>query len=324
MKAIVYSKFGSTDNFKLKEVEKPNPKDNEVLIKIHAASINSWDWDMVRGRPLLYRLLFGIFKPKFPIIGCDVAGKIEAVGKNVSHLKLGDEVFGDVSPCGFGAFAEYVCAPENLIALKPANATFEEAAAIPQGAVLALQSLQIKKDIKPEHHILINGAAGSMGPFALQLTKLKGATVTCVDAAPKLNMLSALGADHVIDYTQEDFTKNGKRYDMIIEPVANQSIFAYKRSLAPNGNYVIVGGKVRRIFQTLFVGSLISLFTDKKMRILVHHPNTNDLNILKELVEAGKLKSIIDKTFPLQDTPKALKYYGSGNAIGKVVITVEE
>jgi NADPH:quinone reductase-like Zn-dependent oxidoreductase len=322
MEAIVYSEFGSTENFKLQEVEKPGPKDNEVLIKIHAASINSWDWDMVCGRPLLYRLLFGLFKPKYNIIGCDVAGTVEATGKNVSHLKVGDEVFGDVSPCGFGAFAEYVCASENLIALKPINASFEEAAAIPQGAVLALQSLNHKADLKPGNHILINGAGGCMGPFVLQLAKLKGVTVTCVDAALKLNMLSTLGADHVIDYMQEDFTKNGKLYDLIIEPVANRSIFEYKNSLAPNGNYVIVGGKVRRIFQTLFVGSLISMFTNRKMRILAHRPNTNDLYVLKELFEAGKLKSIIDKTFPLHEIPKALQYYGSGNAIGKVVITV--
>ena len=323
MKAIIHSKYGSTKNLKLEEVEKPKPKANEVLVKIYASSVNSWDWDLVQGRPIIYRLIFGLFKPKFKIIGCDIAGRIESLGANTQQFKVGDDVFGDVSGCGFGAFAEYVCVPENLLAIKPSNATFEQAAAMPQGAILALQSLQHKKDIKPEHHILINGAGGSMGPFALQMAKLYGAKVTCVDSSQKLEMLRSLRADHVIDYTKVDFTKSGQQYDLIIEPVANRSIFKYKRALNKNGVYIVAGGKVRRIFQTLFIGSLISMITDKKMKILMHKPNQKDLNVLKNLFEEGKLKSIIDKTYPFNEIPDAIQYYGEGKAVGKVVIKID-
>jgi len=321
MKAIVWTKYGSPDVLHLGEAEKPTPKDNEVLIKVHAASINSWDWELLRGKPFVNRLLFGLLKPKI-ILGCDIAGRVVAIGKNVKQLQPGDDVFGDISGCGWGGFAEYVCARDNALALKPASMTFEEVAAVPQAALLALQGLRDKGQIQPGQKVLINGAGGGAGTFAVQIAKSFGAEVTGVDSTRKLDMMRSIGADQVIDYTQEDFTKNGQRYDLILDVAAYHSIFDYKRALSPKGIYVMVGGSTARIFQVMFLGPWISMTGSKKMGILMHKPN-KDLAFIKELLEAGKVVPVIDRRYPLSEVPEALRYFGKGHAKGKVVITLE-
>ena len=321
MKAIVYERYGSPDVLELKEVEKPVPKDNEILIKVYAASVNDWDWGLLRGKPFVNRLLFGLLKPKIKILGVDIAGQVEAVGRNVKKFQPGDEVFGDISGCGWGGFAEYVCALENALSLKPASITFEEAAAVPQAAVLALQGLRDKRQIQPGQRILINGAGGGAGTFAVQIAKSFGAEVTGVDSTSKLDMMRSIGADQVIDYTREDFTKNDQRYDLILDFAAYHSIFDYKRALSPKGIYVMVGGSSARIFQVMFLGPWISMTGSKKMGILAHKPN-KDLAFMKELFEAGKVVPIIDRRYPLNETAEALRYFGEGHARGKVVITV--
>jgi NADPH:quinone reductase-like Zn-dependent oxidoreductase len=320
MKAVVYTKYGLPDVLELKEVEKPVPKDNEVLIKVHAASVNDWDWGLLRGKPFMNRLIFGLLKPKDKILGGDIAGQVEAVGRNVKQFQPGDEVFGDLSSCGFGAFAEYVCARENALVLKPASMNFEEAAAYPQAGVLALQGLRDK--IQKGQKVLINGAGGGAGTFAVQLAKSFGAEVTGVDSTRKLDIMRSIGADHVIDYTKEDFTKNGQCYDLILDFAAYHSIFDYKRALNPKGIYAMVGGSMARMFQLVFLGPLISM-TGKKMGILLHKPN-KDLVFMKELFEAGKVVPVIDRRYPLGKVAEALRYFGEGQARGKVVITMEE
>lgn len=321
MKAIVYTKYGSTDVLKLREVEKPDPKDNEVLIKVHAVSVNSWDWDLMRGKPFLVRL-GGLLKPKYKILGADIAGRVVAIGKDVKELLPGDEVFGDISGCGWGGFAEYVCVRESALSLKPASMTFEEAAAMPQAAVLALQGLRDKGKIQAGQKILINGAGGGVGTFALQIAKLFGAEVTGVDSTQKLDMLQSMGADQVIDYTQEDFIQRGQQYDLILDVVGSRSIFDFKRALNPKGTYVMVGGPPARIFQVIFLKPLISI-TSKKMSILIHKPNKNDQNVIKDFFEAGNVVPIIDRCYPLSEVAEALRYLGEGHAKGKVVICVE-
>lgn len=323
MKAVVYTKYGSPDALELKEVEKPAPKDNEVLIKVHAASINSWDWDMLTGRPLEYRLLSGILKPrKTKILGCDIAGRIEAVGKNTKKFHPGEDVFGDLCEGYWGGFAEYARARESELTLKPAGMTFEEAAATPQAGLLALQGLCEKREIRPGQRILINGAGGGVGTFAIQMAKSFGAEVTGVDTPGKLDMITSLGADYAIDYTKEDFTKNGKFYDLILDVKTDRSIFDYRRVLSSNGIYVTVGGRSARILQLVFLGSMISKIGTKKLTLIMHKPN-KDLNILNELFESGKIKPVIDRSFPLRKTAEAFKYFGEGHFKEKVVIIVE-
>jgi len=324
MKAIVFTKYGSPDVLQLKEVEKPIPKDNEVLIKVHAASVNSWDWELLRGKPFVNRLLFGLFKPKIQILGIDIAGQLEGIGRKVKQFQPGDEMFGDLSGCGMGGFAEYVSVHENALALKSASMTFEEAAAMPHTAALALQGLRDKGHIEKGQKVLINGAGGGAGTFGVQIAKLFGAEVTCVDRAEKLDMLRSLGADQVIDYTKEDFTKNGQIYDLILDVVTYRSIFDYKRVLAPKGIYVMLGGgSWGRVYQTIFLGPIISMTGRKKMGILMHKAN-KDLAYIKELFEAGKLKPVIDRRYTLSEVPEALWYLGEGHAKGKVVINMEE
>ena len=323
MKAIVYEKYGPPEVLQLKEVAKPTPKDDEVLVKVHAASVNDWDWGLLRGTPFMNRLLFGLLKPKYKILGSDIAGQVEAVGRNVKQFQPGDEVFGDISGGGWGGFAEYVCARENALALKPASMTFEEAAAVPQAAVLALQGLRDKGQIKKGQKVLINGAGGGSGTFAVQIAKYFGAEVTGVDSTSKLDMVRSIGADQVIDYIKEDYTKSGQRYDLILDVVTYRSIFDYKRALSPKGIYVMLGGgSWARVFQTMFLGPLISMIGSKKMGILMHKPNKKDLNFMKELFEAGKVVPVIDRRYPLSEVAEALRYFGEGHARGKVVITV--
>jgi NADPH:quinone reductase-like Zn-dependent oxidoreductase len=321
MKAIVYKRYGSPEVLELREVETPAPKDDEVLIKIHAVSINDWDWGLLRGTPFVNRLLYGLFRPKKTILGSDIAGRIEAVGKNVKRFHLGDEVFGDLSG-RWGGFAEYVCAPETALALKPPTMTFAEAAAIPQAAMLAVQGLRDRGGIQPGQKLLINGAGGGVGTFAVQIAKLYGVEVTGVDSAAKLDLLRSVGFDKVIDYTQEDFTRNGMRYDLILDVKTNRSIFDCARALSPNGTYVTVGGSMARLFQALFLWPLISMTSKKAFRVVVLKPN-KDLAYMSELFEAGKVKPVIDRRRGLSEVPEAMRYFGAGIHKGKVVITLE-
>jgi NADPH:quinone reductase-like Zn-dependent oxidoreductase len=322
MKAFVFTKYGPPDVLKLREVETPTPKDDEVLIKVHAASVNDWDWCLVRGKPFFIRLLCGLLKPKITIPGVDIAGWVEAVGRSVKRFQPGDEVYGDISECGFGGFAEYVCARENALALKPASMTFVEAAAIPHAAMLAIQGLRDKGQIQPGQNVLINGAGGGVGIFGVQIAKLIGVDVTGVDSLGKLDMMRSMGFDQTIDYAQEDFTKNGQRYDLILDTKTNRSIFDYARALSPNGIYVTVGGSMARLFQALFLGPWISMFSKKNIRIVALKPN-KDLDYINELFEAGKVKSVIDGPYKFSEVPEAIRHFGEGKHKGKVVIAVE-
>jgi NADPH:quinone reductase-like Zn-dependent oxidoreductase len=321
LKAVVYKKYGSPNELTYTEVEKPQPKDHEVLINVHAASINSWDWDLLHGTPFLVRI-GGVRKPKYAILGADIAGRVEAVGKAVKHFVPGDDVFGDISGCRWGGFAEYVCASEMALSRKPAQLSFEDAAAIPQAAVLALQGLRGKGVIQKGDKVLINGAGGGVGTFAIQLAKLFGAEVTAVDSAMKLPKLIALGSDKVMDYSKEDFTTNGEKYDFILDVVGNRSIFDCKRALNSNGHYVMVGGTMPRIFQMLFLGSLISMVGKKKLRLLLHKPNPSDQNELMALWKFGKIAPVIDRHYPLGHVAEAFSYFGEGQHIGKVMIRI--
>ena len=321
MKAIVFERYGFPDVLEFKEVEKPAPRDDEVLVKVHAASVNSWDWELLRGTPFANRLTFGLRKPKIKTLGADMAGRVEAVGGRVKQFQPGDEVYGDLSACGWGGFAEYVCARENAVTLKPASMTFEQAAAVPQAASMALQGLRDKRQIQNGQKVLINGAGGGVGTFAVQIAKSFGAEVTGVDSAAKLELMRSLGADHVMDYTQEDYTKNGKCYDLILDVMAHRSISDYKRALSPEGIFVFVGGSVTLAFQLLFLGPWISMAGSRKYRILIAKPN-KDLDFLKALFEAGKVVPVIDRRYPLAEVPEAIRYLGEGHTQGKVVITV--
>ena len=323
MKAIVYHKYGSPEVLQLKEVEKPTPKDDEVLVKVHAASLNAADWHLLRGKPFLVRLMgFGLLKPKNKILGADMAGRVEAVGRNVKQFQPGDEVFGEISECGFGAFAEYVCAPENALALKPASMAFDEAAAVPLAALTALRGLRDKGQIQPGQKVLINGASGGVGTFAVQIAKSFGAEVTAVCSTRNLDKARSIGADQVIDYTQDDFTKSGQRYDLILAANGYHSIWDYKRALSPKGIYVMVGGSMAQMYQAMFLGPLISKTGSKKMGFLLQKSNQEDLVFMRELLEAGKVVSVIDRRYPLSEVPEALRYLEEGHARGKVVITL--
>ena len=321
MKAIVRTKYGPPEVLQLKEVAKPIPEDDEVLISVEAVSINRSDWEGLRGKPL-YARIGGLLKPRHQILGSDIAGRVEMAGRNIRRFQPGDEVFGDILR-SMGGFAEYVCAPENALALKPASMTFEEVAAIPQAAVIALQGIRDKGQVQPGQTVLINGAGGGAGTFAVQLAKFYGAEVTGVDNTGKLDFLRSLGADHVLDYTQEDFTKNGNQYDLILDLIAHRSVFAYKRALRPNGRYLMVGGSVATIFQILLLGPWIGRTAGKNIRLLAVQPNPKELVYITELYEAGKVVPVIDRRYPLSEVAEALRYLGEGRAKGKVVITVE-
>ena len=322
MKAIVCRKYGSPDVLRLEELEKPTPKDHEVLLKVHAASANAGDWHLLRGEPFPVRLMFGLLKPRHKILGADVAGRVAAVGRNVSEFQPGDEVFGDISVCGFGAFAEYVCVTENALVLKPANLSFEEAAAVPAAAVTALQGLR-KGQIQPGQKVLVNGASGGVGTFAVQIAKSFGADVTGVCSTRNLDRVRSIGADHVIDYTREDFTQNGRRYDLILAANGYHSIGDYKRALSPNGIYVMTGGSGAQMFQAMFLGPWLSMVGNKKMGNLLMKPNKKDLVFVKELLEAGKVVPVIDRRYPLNEVADAIRYLEEGHARGKIVITLE-
>ena len=312
MKAIVFAKYGSPDVLQLKQVEKPVPQDNEVLIKIHASSINPFDWRTMRAKPFFIRLQEGLLKPKNKRLGADFSGQIEAVGRKAKQFQPGDKVFGICS----GAFAEYVCVNEDEIALKPAGATFEEAAALPIAAITALQGLRDKGQLQPGQQVLINGASGGVGTFAVQIAKSFGAEVTGVCSTKKLALVSSIGADHVIDYTKENFTQNGQCYDLIFDAAAYHSLSDYQRALSPQGVYVWIGGSLAMILK-------IMLSRSKKFTLLSAKKNKKDFNLLKELFETGQVKAVIDRSYPLREVAEAIRYLEAGKARGKVVITVE-
>jgi NADPH:quinone reductase-like Zn-dependent oxidoreductase len=322
MKAIVYTRYGPPEVLQIKEVARPTPKDDEVLIRVQAASVNRSDWEWLSGTPL-YARFGGLLRPRHHILGSDVAGRVEAAGRNVRRLQPGDEVFGDISG-SMGGFAEYVCARESALALKPSGMTFEEASAIPQAAVISLRGIRDKGKVQPGQKVLVNGAGGCAGMFAVQLAKLYGAEVTGVDSSSKLDFMRSIGADHVIDYALEDFTKNGQEYDLILDVVAHNSVFAYKRALRPNGRYLAVGGSMGTLFQILLLGPLIGRTSGKKIRILAVLPNLEDMVHVTELCESGKVVPVIDRRYPLSEVPEALRYLGAGLAKGKVVITMDQ
>jgi NADPH:quinone reductase-like Zn-dependent oxidoreductase len=322
MQAMVYTHYGSPDVLRLRDVAKPTPRDHEVLINVRASSANAADVHYLRGAPLVFRLQCGLLKPTNTLLGADVAGRIEAVGSNVTLFQPGDEVFGDLSTCGRGAFAEYICASEDALVLKPANLSFEEAAAVPVAAVTALQGLRDKGRIQPGQRVLINGASGGVGTFAVQIAKAFGAEVTGVCSTSKVNMVRSLGADHVIDYTQEDFTTNGQRYDLILAANGNHSIAAYKRALTPQGTYVMSGGSGAQMVQAILLGPLISMTGGQKMGNLLARPSSTDLACVKELLEAGNVVPVIDTCYPLRHVADAIRYLEQGHARGKVVISV--
>jgi NADPH:quinone reductase-like Zn-dependent oxidoreductase len=326
MKAIVNTKYGSPDVLELKEVERPTPKDHEVLVKVRAASVNAAELHLLRGKPFLMRFMgFGLLKPKNKILGAAMAGRVEAVGSNVTQLQPGDEIFGDLTKCGWGAFAEYVCAREDALALKPANVTFEEAAAVPLAAVTALQGLRAKEQIKLGQKVLIYGAGGGVGTFMVQIAKSFGAEITAVCSTRNVDMVRSIGADHVIDYTQEDFTKNGQRYDFIFAVNGYHSIFDYKRALSPKGVYVMIGGSMAAMFQAMLLGPVISMTGRQKMGSMgVAKPNQKDLVFMKELLEARKVVPVIERRYPLRETAEAIRYLETGHVRGKVVITVDQ
>jgi NADPH:quinone reductase-like Zn-dependent oxidoreductase len=318
MKAIVYTKFGSPDVLHLQEVEKPSPKDNEILIKVKAASANAYDWRHLRADPFMIRFMgAGLLRPKHKILGADIAGRVEAVGRQVKQFQPGNEVFGDG---GYGGFAEFACVAENRFVRKPDCLTFEEAAAAPMASLTALQGLRDKGKIQAGQKVLINGASGGVGSFAVQIAKSFKAEVTGVCRTTKMDFVRSLGADHVIDYTQEDVTKNKKRYDLIFDTAAYRSISENKRILNSGGIYVVAGGSMARIFRLM----LRSMTGAKNMKLIVGQTNQKDLNFIGELMTTGQVKSRIDKCFPLSETAEAIRYLEDGRARGKVVITVEE
>lgn len=322
MKAIVCNKYGSPDVLELKEIKKPLPTENQILVKVHSASLNFGNLVLLKGKPFLARFAFGLMRPRYSIPGGDIAGKVEAVGKDVKLFQVGDEVFGDLSGCGWGGFAEYVTVPEYALALKPANISFEEAAATPMAGVTALQGLRDKGKIKSGQKVLIYGASGGVGTFAVQIAKSFGVEVTGVCSTRNLEILHSIGADHIIDYTKEDFTKNEECYDLILGVNGSNSISAYKRVLKPNGNFVHVGGSESQLFQTLVLGPFISMSGSKKISNLLQRANQKDLNYVRELLDTGKVKPIIDKRYKLNEVTEAFKYFQEGHAQGKVVITL--
>ncbi|TVQ45597.1 MAG: NAD(P)-dependent alcohol dehydrogenase [Saprospirales bacterium] len=321
MKAVVLKKYGLPHVLEIGEVEKPIPKDNEVLVRIHSASINDWDWGLVRGKPFVIRLFFGLRKPRVIIPGVDISGTIEAVGSKVESFKIGDEIYCDLSECGMGGFAEYVCVPEEVLTKKPSIISFNDAAALPHAGLLALQGLVDMGKVKSGQHILINGAGGGVGTIGIQTLKSYQVKVTGVDSAKKLDFMKSLGYDKVMDYKKVDFTKTEERYDLILDTKSNRSVFKYARSLKKNGRYITVGGSMYRLIETAFLGSLISLFTGKKLKVLFHKPNRG-LDQLSKLVEKGQINPVVDGPYKLEKIPELIQYLGEGRQKGKIVIEI--
>jgi NADPH:quinone reductase-like Zn-dependent oxidoreductase len=323
MKAIVYHEYGSPDVLELREIDKPVVEDDEVLVRVRAASANPADWHFMRGQPYIMRPQSGLRKPRNSVLGRDISGQVEAVGKDVTRFRPGDEVFGDVETAGF---AEYRCVTEGFLGPKPANLTFEQAAAVPLAALTALQGLRDAGQVQPEQKVLIIGASGGVGTFAVQIAKWLGADVTGVCSTRNVEMVRSLGADHVIDYTQEDFTQSGQKYDLIFQLAGTRSPSDCRRALTPKGTLVLSSGEsdgrwigpVDRIIKAV----ALSPFVSQKLGSFLAKPNEEDLQFLKELIEAGKVKPVIDRRYPLSEAPEAIRYLEEGHARGKVVITV--
>ncbi len=323
MKAIIWTHYGSPDVLQFQEVATPAPKDNEILVKIYAASVNPLDWHRMRGKPFLVHLGEGLRKPKDPRLGADIAGRVEAIGKNVTQFQPGDEVFGSIAT---GGFAEYASVEESRLTLKPANRSFEEAAAAPIVGFTSLQGLRSKGEIQPGQKVLVNGASGGVGTFAVQIAKTFGAEVTGVCSTRNVELVRSIGADHVVDYTQEDFTRNGQHYDLIFDAVGNRSVSAYKRALKPQGACVIAGfSGLPRLFGHIIAGSWVSRSGKQNIGLMeMAKPNQTDLILVKELLENGKVVPVIDKRYPLSETAAAIRYLEAGHARGKVIITVAQ
>jgi NADPH:quinone reductase-like Zn-dependent oxidoreductase len=323
MKAIVRHDYGGPEGLELNDIDKPEVSGDEVLVRVVAAGVNMADVDYLRGLPRIGRLGTGLGEPKNTRLGLDLAGYVEAVGPEVTRFAPGDEVFGDLTDHGYGAFAEYACAAERAFAPKPANLTFDEAAVMPQSGVMAVAGLQGKNPIEPGDEVLINGAGGGIGPFAVQIAKSYGAKVTGVDSARKLDVVRLVGADHVIDYREEDFAKSGHRYDWILDIATTRSIFGLKRALKPNGTYVSIPDSIGQAFQSFILGPLISLPGSRTLGMAPWKPfNPQDVATLTQLIESGDLKPVIDKRYPLTEVSEALRYQESGDARGKLVITI--
>jgi len=322
MKAIVRAKFGTPDVLQFAEVAKPTPRENEVLLKLFAASVNPVDLFHMQGWPWFIRIIPGLGKPKFQVLGCDIAGRVEAVGTHVTQLHPGDDVFGVTGLAG-GAFAEYVCVPEDRLTLKPANRSFEDAASLPVAALTALQGLRDHGRIQPGQKVLIDGASGGVGTFAIQIAKSFDAEVTAVCSTAKIDTARSLGADHVIDYTREDFAKHPQRYDLIFSANAHHSIFACLRALNRNGIYVLAGGATPQILQSLLLAPLLSRLGSKKACFFIAKINQQDLLVLKDLFESGKLSPVIDRRYPLSAAADALRYLAQKHARGKIILTID-
>ena len=321
MKAIVQDRYGDLDVLEFRDIDQPLVNDDAVLVRVHAAAVGKGDWLTVKGLPYVARMRYGLPKPKHPVPGFDVAGRIEAVGSNVSQLRPGDEVFGWCD----GAFAEYASVPQGQLVLKPANLSFEQAAAVPISGFAALQALRDTGGVQPGQQVVIIGASGGVGSFAVQIAKAFGAEVTGVCSTKSVDLVRSIGADHVVDYTQQDFTRTGQRYDLILEMAGNRSLADLRRALTPKGTLVLVGGSGGRWFMgtgRTLRAVLVSPFVGQRLRSFFSKPQGADLVVLKELLEAGKITPVIDRTFPLSETPEAIRYVGERSTRGKTVITV--
>ncbi|HCT75881.1 MAG TPA: NAD(P)-dependent alcohol dehydrogenase [Micromonosporaceae bacterium] len=325
MKAIVQDRYGSPDVLELREVDKPVPTDNEVLVRVHAAAVNARDWHVMRGDPYLARMVLGFSGPKMKIRGTDFAGRVEAVGRAVKRFRPGDEVFGEVD----GAFAEYVCVTDDAVEPKPANLTFEQAAAVPLAGNTALMGLRDQGQVQAGQQVLVNGASGGVGTFAVQIAKSFGADVTGVCSTRNVDLVRSIGADHVIDYTREDFTGNGRRYDVVFDLVGNRSLTDFRRALTPTGTLILSGGGVSNggsligPIGLIIRGQLLSRFVRHRLLALTAKPSKENLATLRELAESGKVTPVIDQTYPLSKTPEAIRYLELEHARAKVVIKLE-
>jgi NADPH:quinone reductase-like Zn-dependent oxidoreductase len=322
MKAARYTTYGPLEVLHLEELPQPSPGVSEVLVKIRASSVNFGNVTLIKGKPFISRFWSGLFKPKHTIPGSDISGHVEAVGRDVTQFKPGDEVYGDLSGCGFGGYAEYVTCPQEVLALKPENITHEEAATVPQSGLVALQGLRDKGKIREGQKVLIYGASGGNGTFAVQIARAFGTEVTGVCSTRNLEMVRSIGSDHVIDYTREDFTESGELYDLIFATAGYRSIYDYRHALSPEGIYVSAGGAMKQVNQGMMLGPMLSKKGGKKLTYLYQRPNQEDLIIMKELIESGKVTPVIDRVFPLGEIRQALMYYSGGHSRGKVVIAI--
>jgi len=323
VRAIVCTRYGPLEALRVEETPKPSPLDHEVLVEIHAASINHSVLFFVKGESLAGRMGFGLLNPRYRTPGNDIAGRVEAVGKNVTQFKPGDDVYGDLAECGWGAFAEHACVPAAALSRKPANLTFEEAAAVPEAAVVALQGLRDKGKIKAGHKVLVHGASGGVGTFAVQIAKAFGAEVTGLCSTRNVELVRSLGADHVIDYNREDFAQSGQRYDLILATAGSRSILDYRRALTPTGIHVATGGAMAQIFQPLLLGPWLTMLGRKRMCTLAMRPNTRDLELITGLIETGKVRPVIEKCYPLTQSAEAVSHYGQGHTRGKIVLRMK-